>query len=272
MNEFTVVVGTRNNIEWVEIYLHSLYTTAYNKDIKVIITDQSTEDNYDHLKRECSKYPNKVQIVHYNESLHHITELLKAIEMVETRYCLYTHIDAIFLYDNWDIEMLEKMEKYPVFATADKDDLHLPICRDGIFVKTEFIFSEPKLILDSKFNHFLYIRNSDGASMGLEHGYLTIEMMKRGQGDLVLPRKVSIYGNIYHCNDKEFLYHCSYSSRLRPDTSCPVPLDEFKNGNVGLMHVDKQPLLLMKWFIEYRPHGVTLEKFINDKFKLLLSS
>lgn len=265
---FTAVVGTRNNIEWVDLYLTTLYETAFDKNIKVIIFDKSSDENYQKLISVCEPWKDKVEIIQTTEDIHHLQETINAVAQVKTKYVLQTHIDIVFLRDGWDQIVLDEISKpnIALFGTGFSRPIYSCLFKDSMAVKTDFMFAEPQLFIDSQYEHFYWRDNKTLEILDVEHGYLTIEMMKRGLGHLLYGRRIDCFGHIFWYNGKEFIYHCEYSSRLHPCSTNPAPEHEIQSVKVREMCIDQQPQLLLKWFREYRPTGVPLEDFIKAEF------
>jgi hypothetical protein len=209
---FDIVVSTRDNQEWIETYLLSYIkftSNPYRYNIRIL--DSSTEENYTKLVNIVNAFDLNISIIRYNRTIHYHDIWTNGISLCYNNFVLITHADIVYLYKNWDLFLIEKIN-------TDYNLISVSV-RTKKYPESVFILSEKKILTISKFEH------SRENQKLIEHGMI-MENQKKTLGlhyyikDSIYYKK---YGDIALLDNKEFIYHSYYSSRIKPDTNCPVP-------------------------------------------------
>jgi len=214
-NIFDIVVSTRDNQEWIETYLLSYIkftSDPYRYNIRIL--DSSTEENYTKLLNIINVFDLNISIIRYDRKIHYHDIWTNGISLCDNRFVLITHADVVYLYKNWDLFLIDKINSnYNLISVS---------VRWKKYPESVFILSEKKILTVSKFEH------SREDEKLIEHGMI-MENQNKTLGlqyyikDNIYCQK---YGDIALLDNQEFIYHNYYSSRVKEDNQCPVPPSE----------------------------------------------
>jgi len=212
---FDIILSTRDNIEWISIYLDSYkkYTKFIN-NYNLIILDSSIENNYLKLIDIIKNYYDlNITVVRFDRHTHFHDIWLQGISLSNKRYVLVTHSDIVYLMPNWDIFLLNKIhDGYSLVSVS---------VREKIYPESVWICCEKEIFLESKFDQYIYEDRS------IEHGNIKYVYNKNTTNkEFYINQLTNLnnkYGDIAILDGKEFIYHNYYSTRIQKDSLCPVP-------------------------------------------------
>lgn len=230
MHDFTIVTTTCDNIEWVSLFLKSFKRTASDKNIPIIIVDSSSEENYQWLLTEVKRYDNvSIQRI----CLSSLMDCWNAgIESCDADYILFCHVDILFLQKDWDIKLSSYIQDRQIIGVANDED-------DGIlWYRSLFMFGPKEYFIQSKFKHnvdnkddYLHIMPghvADNAQL-IEHTSLTYLAVAAGKAHFIATNKmIKPFGEIIYFEQNEWIYHSLYSSRIKQDSKCKIPSEEYE--------------------------------------------
>jgi hypothetical protein len=225
---FDIVVSTRDNHEWIETYLLSyIKFTSDPYKYNIHILDSSIEENYITLVDIIDNFDLNIFLKRYSRDIHYHNIWTNGISLCNNDFILITHADIIYLYKNWDLFLLDKINSnYNLISVS---------VRTKKYPESVFILSEKSIFTDSNFDHSMIDKKL------IEHG-LILENQKKTSGlDFYIKDSIyyKMYGDIVLLEDKDFLYHSYYSSRIKPESSCPIPDGPEKNYILNREPFDK---------------------------------
>jgi hypothetical protein len=251
----TIVTTTRDNIEWVECFIQSTRKTATNKEIPIIIIDNSSNAEYKKLISIVSKYNNvsiRKGITSKNryEIDSWVRDWNEGIKHCTTEFIVFCHIDIVFFYSGWDQVILENLNTYSLISgtfTPSNDEYLEEF--DGYRILSCFIASTTKLLTSTNFATLTYY-NDAGNKIYVENGNISLAAKKQGPALLlkkqtIKQKKNNIYGDIFYYKEFSFFYHCTYSSRIKKDSTCPVPEQEYNDSKLADRNIEDIPNFLL---------------------------
>ncbi len=260
---FDIVVGTANNIEWVEPFLLSLSCTLFDKNRVIRFIDGSTDENYYKLQKV---YTYGLQVTYEKDiwsgsgGAQHSSKvaLLKSIDGESVCCC---DVDILFLMKNWDAFV-------SILLRSPFDLVGL-----GGKVKTategSFFVGNRLAIIESRFGHCPrseWDENIMKIPVVTEHSYITYCHVKNGGIFFPLNRDRRKSGNrwgVVSLTDwgQEFLYHNFYSARCKKNAICKIPPKEYQRGKELIDHCEDNAFVLMKYMQTIWPGS--LSQFIK---------
>ena len=214
MPDFTIVTTTCNNIEWVSLFLESFVKTATNKNRQIIIVDSSTEKNYKFLLAITAEYSN-VKVLKVSCNFEDYMQYWNiGIDACTSCNILFCHIDIVFLRKHWDCILTSYAMQNKTFG----------IIAENMCYRSVFLLGPKQWFVDSQFDHD-YV-NGNWA----EHGKLTNAAAKFNQIFVDSYKKIYPFGEIIYFENKEWIYHSLYSSRIKNNSKCRIPAKEYRDN------------------------------------------
>lgn len=211
---FDIAISIRDNGEWLKSYLLSYkkYTrNPYNYIINII--DTSTIENKKLVEDTLFLFPDlNIRLYHGNRDIHYHKTWTEIIRKSEQQFVLFTHIDIVYLMKDWDIFLIDQLANAKTLISVS--------VRSKIYPESVWICCYRDLLIKSGFDHETI------NSVLVEHGkIITLHNMTQNNS-IYINDMISVpkYGDIALLNNNEFIYHNYYSSRVKDDNLCPVPL------------------------------------------------
>lgn len=213
---FDIVLSTRDNIEWIPIYLNSYKRCTKNiKDYRIIIVDSSTEENRQKLNSiiHDTFFDLDISLEYFSRTKHYHDIWTEGIKLSKKDHVLFTHSDILYLKKDWDIFLKQKIEEGNTLVSVSVRSKNHPesvwiCCPKNIFIQSKF----SEAIIDNKI---------------IEHGNIEIENNNNPNSKSFYINEVKRispkYGEIAMLDNFEFIYHNYYSARIKQDSLCPVP-------------------------------------------------
>lgn len=212
---FDIVLSTRDNIEWIPVYLNSYKRCTKNiKDHRIIIVDSSTEENRQKLSSIIHDmfFDLDISLEYFSRTKHYHDIWIEGIKLTRKEYVLFTHADIVYLKKDWDIFLKQKIEEGNTLISVSVRSKNHPesvwiCCSKNIFIQSKF----SEAIIDNKI---------------IEHGNIEIKNNNLNSKSFYINEVKLInhkYGEIAMLDNVEFIYHNYYSSRIKQDSLCPIP-------------------------------------------------
>jgi hypothetical protein len=210
---FDVALTIRDNGEWLKPYLLSYKKYTSNFDRTIYITYTSTIENKKNIEDIISLFPDlNIKLYHGDRSIHYHKTWVETVEKSERTFVLLTHTDTVYLMKDWDIALNNQIKNGNTLVSVS--------VRTKKYPESVWICADKGIFISSKFDH------SKTDNKTIEHGKIKVIHDKTSEGSLYINNFMSVpkYGDIAIYEDKEFIYHNYYSSRIKEDNQCPVPL------------------------------------------------
>lgn len=210
---FDVALTIRDNGEWLKPYLLSYKKYTGNFDRTIHITDTSTVENKKVTEDIISLFPDlNIKLYHGNRDIHYHKTWVEAIKKSEKTFVLLTHTDVVYLIKDWDIALNNQIKNGKTLVSVS--------VRTKKYPESVWICANKNIFISSNFEH------SKINNKTVEHATIKIIHDKTSEDSLYINNFISVpkYGDIAMYEDKEFIYHNYYSSRIKKDNQCPVPL------------------------------------------------
>jgi hypothetical protein len=235
MNDYEIVTTSLNNPEWVELLLFSLGRTLSHKGRKIIVYDQGKDPaqvqevvrNHTGLNVELHHEP-------YAKGTSYTQGWKRALSFARNEVC-FCHADVCFLMKGWDGKLAELREKHSLVATGcgERIKSYMICCRKNLITDTDVGFRTPE------------------GNSRYEHEGIPLQDLADGGNPLLLKyrRTNRRFGDVFFLEGEELLYHNLYSSRMKEDSSCPVPENE-RNMHAGLVHDNERKAVILREMME----------------------
>jgi len=266
MLPFTIVTTTCDNIEWVSLFLQSFERTATDKNRPIVIVDSSAEENYQELLKETSSYANvTVQRI----CLPSLMDCWNAgITSCDADYILFCHIDILFLAKDWDTMLAAYISKRQIIGIANEED------DDVLWYRSLFMFGPKEYFKQSQFKHNVankndylkvmprHVRHVADNDQLIEHTSLTYIAIAAGKANFIAANQmIKPFGEIIYFKEQEWIYHSLYSSRIKKDSKCKIPSEEYET-HVSYRNFDRD----IKVLHLYDGDGL-MQQYLEDYIK-----
>jgi len=266
MLPFTIVTTTCDNIEWVSLFLQSFKRTATDKNRPIVIVDSSAEENYQELLKETSSYANvTVQRI----CLPSLMDCWNAgITSCDADYILFCHIDILFLAKDWDTMLAAYISKRQIIGIANEED------GDVLWYRSLFMFGPKEYFKQSQFKHNVankndylkvmprHVRHVADNDQLIEHTSLTYIAIAAGKANFIAANQmIKPFGEIIYFKEQEWIYHSLYSSRIKKDSKCKIPSEEYET-HVSYRNFDRD----IKVLHLYDGDGL-MQQYLEDYIK-----
>jgi len=252
----TIITTTRDNTEWTACFIEAARKNAFNKKIPIVIVDTSSEEEYKKLINIAKNYDDVtiergITINDRNKSGSWITDWNNSIGYCKTEYIIFCHIDILLLYKHWDQTVLDYLKTSSLISgTFTPSEREFLSEFDKIRISSSFIATTSDLLRNTDFQTIVR-KNVAGEDVYVENG--NISLLAKSKGNILLfeqqtipDNKFNIRGDFFYFNNLPFYYHCAYSSRVKPESTCPVPEEEYKAARISNTNIEKIPDILIK--------------------------
>jgi hypothetical protein len=263
MLPFTIITTTCDNIEWVSLFLQSFKRTASDKNIPIVIVDSSAEENYQELLKETLAYSNvTVQRI----CLPSLMDCWNAgITSCDADYILFCHIDILFLANHWDTKLTSYINKRQIIGIANEEDA------DVLWYRSLFMFGPKEYFEQSQFKHTVTNKNdylkvmprhvADNHQL-IEHASLTYIAVAAGKANFIAANQmIKPFGEIIYFEEQEWIYHSLYSSRIKQDSKCKIPSEEYET-HVSYRNFDRDIKVLHSY-----DGAMPIKQYLEDYIK-----
>jgi hypothetical protein len=252
----TIITTTRDNTEWVKCFIEAARANAIDKRIPIIIVDTSSDKEYRKLTSITKKYHDVIvkRGITINERNKHdswITDWNHSVMYSKTTYTVFCHIDILLLYKQWDRTILDILKTSSLVSGlfTPHPSQFLPEF-NGIRISSSFIATTTEILQNSNFET-IHRKSKAGKDIYVENG--NISLLAKSKGNVVLldqhpitNSKIGIRGEFFYYNDLPFYYHCAYSSRIKSETTCPIPDEERRAAKLSASSIERIPKFLIK--------------------------